>query len=286
MSTGSTDARRGALEHARTFLFVPGTRADRYDKAIAAGADIVIVDLEDAVAPDDKAVARARVAAWLAGGGTAVVRINGLDTPWFEADLDAARQATGIMLPKTGDRADLERIAELTGGTVPVIPLIETAQGVLRADGICSGPQVVRVAFGNIDLAAELGVEPASRPALAAARSQLVYASRAWRLAPPIDGVTTSISDLDAVADDALHARELGFGAKLVIHPAQVTPVAEAFEPTAQELAWARAVLDAVEDGVGVHDGHMVDEPVLARARRILGDDAGWPSERDLPLHK
>lgn len=275
MSTGFAGARGGALERARTFLFVPGTRADRYDKAAAAGADIVIVDLEDAVAPDDKAVARSHVAAWLASGGTAVVRVNGLDTPWFEADLDAARQATGIMLPKAGDRKDLERVAELTDGTVPVIPLIETARGVMRADGICSGPQVVRVAFGNIDLAAELGVEPVSRLALAAARSQLVYASRAWRLAPPIDGVTTSISDLDAVTEDALHARELGFGAKLLIHPVQVAAVAGAFEPTAHELAWARAVLDAVENGVGVHDGHMVDEPVLARARRILFDEAG-----------
>lgn len=272
MSSGSTDARRAAFELARTFLFVPGTREDRYDKAAACGADVVIIDLEDAVAPDDKAAARARVDAWLAAGGKAVVRVNGLGTPWFTADVEVARHATGIMLPKTEESTDLSHVAELTAGTVPVIPLVETARGVMNADAICSGPQVVRVALGNIDLAAELGVEPTSRPALAAARSQLVYASRARRLAPPIDGVTTSISDLDALTSDALYARELGFSAKLLIHPAQVGPAARAFEPTARELAWAHAVLEAVEDGVGVHDGHMVDEPVLARARRLLSD--------------
>jgi citrate lyase subunit beta/citryl-CoA lyase len=234
----------------------------------------VIIDLEDAVADDDNACARDRVAAWRAAGGDAVVRVNGVGTPWFAADIDVARHAAGIMLPKAEESADLSSIAELTAGTVPVIALIETARGVMCADAICSDPQVVRVALGNIDLAAELGVEPTSRLALGPARSQLVYASRARRLAPPIDGVTTLISDLDAVAHDALHARELGFGAKLLIHPAQVGPVARAFAPTADELAWAHAVLGAVEDGVGVHDGHMVDGPVLARARRILSGEA------------
>ena len=270
MTTGVSPSAVADIECAVTFLFVPGTRDDRYVKAVASGADLVVIDLEDAVAPEDKSIARERVAGWLAGGGRAVVRVNGIGTPWFLDDLAVARHATGMMLPKAESADDLDRVSALTAGGVPIIPLIETARGVLSAVDICGHPDVARIGFGNIDLAADLGVEPTARPAMAAARSHLVYASRAVGRAAPVDGVTTSVADLDALVDDVTYARQLGFAAKLLIHPAQVAPTARAFRPTEAERAWAAGVLDAVRYGVGVHDGHMVDEPVLARARHIL----------------
>jgi citrate lyase subunit beta/citryl-CoA lyase len=258
------------IADAQTFLFVPGVRDDRYDKAVGSGADIVIIDLEDAVAPSDKKVARERVASWLARGGRAAVRVNAVGTPWFRADVAVAQNAVALVLPKTESADDLNRVAERTEGRVPVIALIETARGVMAAAEICTAPSVERIAFGNVDLAADLGVDPMSRPALAAARSHLVHASRGARLSSPIDGVTTNIADVQELLGDTAHARELGFAAKLLIHPSQVAPVARAFRPTAAEVEWAHGVLGAVGNSVGVHQGHMVDEPVLHRARQIL----------------
>jgi citrate lyase subunit beta/citryl-CoA lyase len=258
------------IADAQTLLFVPGNRNDRYDKAVESGADVVIIDLEDSVAADDKRVARDRVAAWMAGGGRAAVRVNGIGTPWFQEDVAVAQHAVALVLPKAEAAGDLSRVAERTEVHVPVIPLIETARGVLAAVEISVAHGVERIGFGNIDLAAELQVEPTSRLALAAARSHLVYVSRAAGLPSPVDGVTTNIANVDDLVSDTMHARELGFGGKLLIHPSQVDPVAAAFRPTNAEMDWARRVLDAVENGVGVHEGHMVDEPVLARARQIL----------------
>lgn len=258
------------LREAQSFLFVPGDRDDRFDKATATGADVVILDLEDAVAQSRKDLARERVAGWIAAGGRAVVRVNGTATPWFHADLAAARGALAVMLPKTEGASDLHQVAQHAPQPMPVIALIETAAGVLAAQETCAGVGTVRVALGNVDLAADLGVEPTSRPALQAARSQLVYASAAARLAPPIDGVTTAISDDAALTADARHGRELGFGAKLCIHPRQVQVVADAFRPTDEEISWADAVVGIAVDGVGVHDGHMIDPPVVLRAESIL----------------
>jgi citrate lyase subunit beta/citryl-CoA lyase len=266
------------LQDALTFLFVPGIRPERFDKAVASGADVVILDLEDAVSFHEKDEARGHVAAWLAAGGRAAVRVNAVGSPWFRADLAAVGSATAVVLPKAESVVDLSRVAEHAQAPVRVVPLVETARGVMSAGEICSGPNVVRVGFGNVDLAAELGVDPTSRPALSGARSQLVYASRAARLAPPIDGVTTKIGDDELLADDARHARELGFTAKLTIHPSQVPVVAGVLRASQDEIDWAAGLLKAAGDGVSVHDGHMVDEPVLVRARSILRR-AG----RDLP---
>jgi citrate lyase subunit beta/citryl-CoA lyase len=258
------------LQDAHTFLFVPATRPDRFDKAAASGADVVIIDLEDAVAPEEKDAAREHVSAWLAAGGHAAVRVNAVGSPWFHADLATLGNAMAVVVPKTEGVDDLRRVAGIAPPGLPVVPLVETASGVVAVQEICSGPGVVRLAFGNIDLAADLGVDPASRPALSGARSQLVYASRAARLAPPIDGVTTSIGDHELLTDDAQHARDLGFTAKLTIHPSQVPVVASVFRTTQQEIDWAVGLLASADDGVQLHDGHMVDEPVRARARAIL----------------
>ncbi|WP_027930053.1 HpcH/HpaI aldolase/citrate lyase family protein [Amycolatopsis thermoflava] len=251
---------------ARSFLFVPGHRPDRFTKAAASGADVVVVDLEDAVAPDHKASAREHVRSWLETGHPAVVRINGPGTPWFDDDLTAITdQATAIMVPKAEDPAVLASIG------APVIPLIETALGVVRAVEVCAAENVVRPAFGSIDLATQLGVDHHSHTALHHARSAVVIAAAATGRAAPIDGVTTTLHNTDILQADLAHAIKLGFTGKLCIHPRQVGLVHEACTPTAAEIEWAEGVLASMGDGsVGVHKGQMVDRPVILRAQAIL----------------
>ncbi|WP_410632539.1 HpcH/HpaI aldolase/citrate lyase family protein [Amycolatopsis sp. cmx-4-83] len=250
---------------ATTFLFVPGDRPDRFAKAVASGADVVIADLEDAVAPADKDTARAAVGEWLAGGGTAMVRINAPGTPWFEADaaLVAAR-GVPVMVPKAETPGVLAGFRE-------VVALVETARGVEGAGELAAVPSVSRLAFGSVDLAAELGVDPDDPEPFAYARSRLVIASAAAGLAPPVDGVTTDLSDEERLSADVRYARRLGFGGKLCVHPRQIALVRAGFEPTEAERAWARRVVTA-GDSVSTVDGKMVDKPVLTRARRILGE--------------
>ncbi|MER5953791.1 CoA ester lyase [Streptomyces sp. NPDC001893] len=258
---------RTRLAAARTLLFVPGHRPDRFEKAAAAGADAVIIDLEDAVAPDDKDAARRHTADRLARGRDVVVRINAPGTPWWDADLDLVTAfGCPVMLPKAEDPDVIARIAEVCA----VIPLVETAAGIERALDVCCAPGVVRAAFGSVDLATELGVRHDDTLALAYARSRLVMACAAAGVAPPLDGVTTALDDADALAQDIRHARRLGFGGKLCIHPRQLQAVAEGLAPSDEELAWARKVL-AVGEAVSAVGGVMVDKPVQERARRLLG---------------
>lgn len=271
------------LRAARTFLFVPGNRPDRFAKAEAAGADVVVIDLEDAVAPDDKDAARSDVAQWLSSGHAAVVRINGADTQWFDGDIAmlaavginnaagaAAGAGAGAMLAKAEASEIVSRVA--TASNAPVIPLIETAVGVLNAPGIAATPGVARIAFGAIDFAAELGVDPDDREALLHARSTLVLASAAARVASPVDGVTTALRDAEKLTDDVGYAARIGLRGKLCIHPSQVAAVHDRLAPTDDQLAWARRIVDATRaDGSAVAvDGHMVDPPVVARAQQIL----------------
>jgi citrate lyase subunit beta/citryl-CoA lyase len=255
---------------ARTLLFVPGHRPDRFDKAASCGADLVIIDLEDAVAAEAKDHARQSAASWLRSGNLAVVRINPPGTPWFEADLrTAVEHGCPVMVPKADDPVILTEIATLTRGLCALIPLIETAAGVERAHEVCALPGVVRAAFGNVDLATELGVAHDDHLALTFARSRLVLASAAVGVAPPVDGVTTAIRDTEALVTDVAHARRLGFHGKLCIHPAQLPVVTEGFAPSEEELHWARAVVEAGAS-VSAVDGQMIDKPVLERARRLL----------------
>ncbi|WP_084743006.1 HpcH/HpaI aldolase/citrate lyase family protein [Amycolatopsis australiensis] len=248
---------------ATTYLFVPGDRPDRFGKAVAAGADVVILDLEDAVAPADKDTARAEVAAWLAENH-AMVRINAPGTPWFDADaaLVAAR-GVPVLVPKAETPGVLTAFRE-------VVALVETARGVESAGELAAAPSVTRLAFGSVDLAAELGVAPEDPEPFAYARSRLVIASAAAGLAPPVDGVTTDLRDDERLAADVRYARRMGFGGKLCVHPRQIEPVRAGFAPTEAELAWATKVLTAGASASAV-DGQLVDRPVLARARRILG---------------
>lgn len=260
------------ISAARSFLFVPASRPDRFPKAMASGADRIIVDLEDAVAPAEKVAARQHAANWFgAGNPPAVLRVNAADTRWFADDIQlAARFRLPVMLAK----AEIaETIADLSASTgASVIPLIETAEGLRCVAGIASVPGAVRLAFGSIDFAAELGVDFADREALQSARSALVYASAAARIAAPIDGVTTAINDLRVLSSDVAYAARLGMTAKLCIHPHQIDAVHQHFVPTPEQIQWANKVLIATTrtESLAVIDGHMVDPPVVKRAQRIM----------------
>ena len=263
-------AESDGFTRASTLLFVPGDRPGRFAKAVASGADGVILDLEDAVAVPDKDAARSNVAQWLTGGLAAVVRINAFDTPWFTEDLAALRRsACTVMLPKASAEG-VAAVVESLGERARVLALVETAAGVVRASSICALPQVTRLAFGSIDFSTQIGVEPDDREALLHARSALVLASAAAGIAPPLDGVTTDLTSGDPAGSDAAYASRLGFTGKLCIHPIQVEPVNCAFEPTPAQLSWARSVLDSAAGGASKVDGHMVDAPVLERARRLV----------------
>ncbi|MFF5113205.1 HpcH/HpaI aldolase/citrate lyase family protein [Streptosporangium sp. NPDC000509] len=252
-------------------LFVPGDRPDRFDRAVRSGADVVVIDLEDAVAPDRKVAAREATRTWLERDGSAIVRVNPAGSKGFSADIGAVGGlATAIMLPKCESPADVGRVHSEARRLVRVLPLIETAAGLVRVETICGTEGVARVALGNVDLATELGVAPDDDEALLVARSRLVIASAAAGLPGPVDGVTTDVRDLAKTLTDSRRAKRLGLSAKLCVHPLQVPVVNDVMTPTAKETAWARDVVDREIDGVAVMDGQMIDAPIVARARRIL----------------
>lgn len=259
-------------------LFLPADRLERLPGALASGADAVIVDLEDAVAPGAREGARESARQALAAAPIAaaavplLVRVNAAGTSWHAADLAACAglPVAGIVLPKA-ERANAVAAAALASGR-PVIALIETAAGLYAADEIAEAS--ARLAFGSIDFAADIG-SAHSREALLLARSTLVLAARRGRQAAPLDGVTTAIRDAAAIEDDARYAASLGFGGKLLIHPAQVAPARAGFAPSEAEVAWARRILAAAGDGAAVAvDGAMVDAPVILRAQRIMRRNA------------
>ena len=256
----------------RSYLFVPGNRPERFDKALASGADAVIVDLEDAVPPDQKDAARRSVSGWLTAAKPVVVRINAADTPWHHDDLAVCRQpgVAAVMIAKA-ERADA--LAALQLG-VPLLPLIESAAGIDQARAIAAVPGVQRLAFGAIDFQLDLNMR-ATFDELLFFRSQIVLASRLANVAAPIDSPSVSIDDVAEVELDAQRARRLGFGAKLCIHPRQVEAVNRSFSPTEAEVAWARRVL-AIAAGSGgaavALDGKMIDKPVILRAQAILAE--------------
>jgi citrate lyase subunit beta/citryl-CoA lyase len=259
-----------AVRTAATLLFVPADRPERFPRAAATSADLVILDLEDAVAPENKEAARVNAAKWAATQPCAV-RINAADTQWYAADV-AAMAATGaiVMVPKAQDQARLGAIAAALGPDAAIIALIETSRGVLDAAKLAAIPGVARLALGSFDLAADLDVDPVDREALLPTRGALVLASAAAGLPGPVDGVTAALDDPAVISDETAYARRLGFAGKLCIHPKQLAPVAAALRPCDNEISWARMIVESAADGVAAVDGKMVDKPVIDRAHRIL----------------
>jgi citrate lyase subunit beta/citryl-CoA lyase len=258
----------------RTYLFVPGNRPDRFEKAWQSRAHAVILDLEDAVEGTQKDQARENVASWLSPERPVYVRINGTGTPWFERDLEVIRMpgVLGVVLPKAEHPEQIAQVAAYLTGEARVLPLLETALGVWNACALAQGRQVERLAFGSVDFQLDTGIT-GEQEELLYARSRLVLASRIAGILPPVDGVTVALDDMTRLRDDVARARRLGFGGKLCIHPRQVETVNRGFAPTEAEHAWARRVLEAVEaTGAGALrlDGELIDRPVIAHARSIL----------------
>ena len=254
-------------------LMVPANRPHRFRKAAEAGADAVIVDLEDAVPEADKDSARAGLHSALSGLKTRVpllVRINGADSPWHEQDLAAlcGLPIAGVLLSKSERVSDLDRLSSLLGGRHRVVALVESVLGFVAVRSLAHAAG--RLAFGSFDLSADLGVAH-TREALLAARFEMVLASRLASLPEPIDGATAAIDDAAAIESDAAHAAELGFFGKLLIHPRQVAPAARGLRPAADAISWAQRVIAAGgPDALAVVDGAMVDRPVRLRAEWIL----------------
>ncbi|NUZ08100.1 HpcH/HpaI aldolase/citrate lyase family protein [Piscinibacter koreensis] len=263
----------------RSYLFVPGDRPDRFANALASAADAVVVDLEDAVPAAAKPAAREAVAGLLADERSRdriVVRINDEATPWFDADLAlvAEHDAGVVMLPKAERVATIARIRSNAPSAV-VLPLVETARGVLAADALAAAEGVQRLVFGTVDYALDMDLqgELAASLGLDYPAARLALASRAAGLLPPVAGVTVAIADEAQLRADVERARAHGFAAKLCIHPKQVAAVHALLAPSADELAWAERVLAAADAAFGAAvqlDGRMVDKPVIERARRIV----------------
>ena len=261
------------VAEAITALFVPGDRHERFVRAQESGADVVIVDWEDSVAAENKSSARAATIKSLRAHGSVpvLVRVNAAESGHLEADLVALRELQsfdGIVVAHTGTAADLEAVQELIPPGGALVALIESSVAVRDINEISAFPGLTRIALGAVDLGLDLGVGEEDRY-LDYAKSRLVLASRASNLAPPLDTPSLDIRNLDAVEASARVSRMFGFGGKLSIHPAQLAAVRAGFAPSADEVAWARGIV-GLGDGATAHDGHMIDKPVVERARRIL----------------
>jgi citrate lyase beta subunit len=277
------------VRRVRTALFTPGTEAERLRKALASDADICIFDLEDSVPPGSLSLARETVATALeeaTGSGRIFVRIHGASHPDMANDLAALplSRLAGIVLPKVDhpDQLDACRAAVTARGgaaDLPVIAIVESAEGALNAQAVARAPALLCLALGRFDLAADLGIDPDQRtPALSATRALLVLASAAAGLQPPLDSPWLAIKDLAGLRAAAEVGRREGFGGMLLIHPSHVEPVNRVFSPTAEEIAWAEGIVAASQAearqgrGAFTRDGAMVDEAVVRRARRILNE--------------
>jgi citrate lyase subunit beta/citryl-CoA lyase len=268
------------IAYASTFLFVPGNRPERFTKALSSGAHAIIIDLEDAVAEEDKAAARSAIRqAWPGFSAEQhqriVIRSNAPGTRFYGEDLILAEELAiaCLLIPKSESLDQINGAAEVLPDTA-IIPMIETARGLQQIDAIANAQQVIRLALGNLDLQADLGmVCDAQESELQVARFGLVLASRLAEIAPPVDGVTIATDDIDRIMADALRGKRLGFGAKLCIHPKQVPIVSKAFTPTEAELHWSNQVIEAdkaSKGGVVKLNDRMIDRPVVLLAKRLL----------------
>ncbi len=259
-----------------TYLFVPGDRPERFGKAVAAGADAVIIDLEDAVAPEKKAVAREACAQFWKDYRAELpllIRINDAQTAWFEADLELVKSAgiSGVVLSKTESAAQLARVAAAQPAGGSIIALVETARGIVNLEEIVAAPGVQRLGFGTLDYAIDLGL-PDDERGLLYPSCRMAIASRAAGIGSPVAGVTTALDDEARLLADFAFARACGFGAKLCIHPRQLAPLKRALAPGDAEIDWAKRVLAALAGGKAAVqvDGRMVDRPVMLKAEDIL----------------
>jgi citrate lyase subunit beta/citryl-CoA lyase len=285
---GSVVAIDSKLSAARSYLYVPATHRDRLDKAASRGADAIIADLEDSVAPADKSPARQTLAAWLdaqpqESACQLWARINA-DSVSEDIGLVVHHALSGVVVPKADcsliDQVDAllsknEDRLGLPHCSIRIIALIETARGLLDAAQMATAARIHRLGMGEADLIGELGLQPGlDREELMALRLQVVVASAAARIAPPVGSTSTDFRDLEAFRRTTERLLSLGFRGRTAIHPAQVPVLNDVFAPSNEEVARARALIEQFEhadSGVFTDEqGRMVDVAVIRSAREIL----------------
>lgn len=259
---------------ARSYLFVPANRVERFKKALNTAADAIIIDLEDAVPVDLKVSARQALKDWLSANPQheIMIRTNSRHTEWFKDDIELAEYSNvrAIVLPKTETPEDILAIS--SARKIETYALIETPLGFSNIRSIAQTESVQALMFGSIDFQLEMNMQ-GGYSELLSFRNEFVLASKLAGLDAPIDGVTVDFKDEKLVQIETQQAKNLGFSGKLCIHPNQVNIVNQAFSPTDEETQWAKNVLDAVKKAQGQAislDGKMIDLPVILRAEKIL----------------
>lgn len=263
------------ISNARSALFVPGDRPERFAKAYGSGADYVIIDLEDAVDESSKEQARQNVAEFAGAnpGHMVLVRINVTGHPHHESDLELCRtcpNVAGVLLPKA---ESTEQINQATRCLKPIWPIIESARGLANIASLASCHGIGRMCLGTVDLSLDLNLEDggAAEAILIQARYALLVHSRANSLEAPLDGVYVALDDNQGLAATAKRSRAMGFAGMLCLHPKQIPTIHTAWRPDASAIAWARRVVEAAQ-GTGAFrlDGQMIDAPVIAKANKLL----------------
>ncbi len=270
------------LALAQTFLFAPGHRPEFFSKALNSSSKAVIIDLEDAVPPEQKSEARKNLQALFKNCSKEnleriLIRINPMDGPFTDADLvflNTLNVPLHIVVPKAESLTQLNSLCSAVPHVQWIIPIIESALGIDRVKEIATHALTLRLALGNIDTQADLGLTcDADETELLPVRFAITLATRLAQIAPPIDGVTTDISNQELLKTDTLRSKRLGFGAKLCIHPKQVDGILDCFKPTPSEVAYAQRVVTADQESKGAAvklDGKMIDRPVVLLAQRTL----------------
>lgn len=269
----------------KSYLFVPGNRPDRINKALASPANAVIIDLEDSIAVSEKDQVREVVKAFLlaydfTNSKKLCVRINDVSTPYYEEDVRMVAEYPDIciMLPKTNSPSDIKKLEERTLPRQYILPLIETAKGILNAYEIAScSDRVTVLAFGAIDYCLDINISISGHGhELIYPRSALVIASRAAEIEPPIDTVYVDISNVEGLTEEIERAKSLGIFSKMCIHPLQLKLVNKLFSPTVSEIMWAKNVVKSFEDALAKGlsaikiENKMIDLPVYKQALAML----------------
>lgn len=277
-STATQDQNgRSLFETAKSFLFVPGDRPERFPKALRCDADVVIIDWEASVIPANKQSARDNTITFLNGVDhcNVAIRVNPFGCRDFVDDALALREISeriaGAFLTMVDSGAQLVATADALPADLPLVAMIETARGILHVEEITTSNRICRLAFGNMDFQTELELPPEENVGLIYPSSRMVVASRAAGLPAPISGATENIADLAFFERSARLERNLGFLAKLCVHPKQLAFANLIFTPSCEEVEWAKRVIAATHNSHAVMiDGRMIDRPVVDRAKNIL----------------
>lgn len=262
----------------RSFLFVPGNRSDRFDKALSTCADYIILDLEDAISPKEKAKARDLIDNWFNKQNRVInellIRVNGIDTSWYDDDIRLIKSLPikGLVIPKVEKSEVINSASDALGEDKILVALLETVTGIINIRELASHKKISCIAFGGADFRVDSGIEGDERE-LDYIRTKIVLESQYAGLYRPIYSVTEDINNQARLESDVVTAKQFGFGGKLCIHPDQIDIVNKGFMPNASDIAWANNVISKINlagnDAVAI-DGKLIDKPIIERAKHIL----------------